>query len=81
MGERQFVGGFSNLTGFPLSCRSPWNASSKARIWSGFIDFGLAFSSISAAASNSLAAREETPEKFLYRKEVIRLSVDSVHMR
>ena len=32
IGERQFVGGLSSLTGFPLAKRSPWNASKSARI-------------------------------------------------
>ena len=81
MGDKQLVGGLSNLTGLSFNKRSPWKASISARIWSGFINFGFAFSKTPAASSSCLAARDETPLKFLYRNEVIRLSVDSVHIR
>ena len=64
IGDRQLVGGLSNLIGLPPTVLSPWNASRRARTSSGFIDFGLVLTANSAASHNSLAALIETPEKF-----------------
>ena len=81
IGERQFVGGASNLTTFPSHSLSPLKASSKFRIGSGFNPVGFAFSDISAARHNCLAARIDTPEKLERKKTVIRLSLASRNIR
>ena len=81
IGERQFMGGASNLTILPSHNLSPWNASIKFRIGSGFKVDGFAFSETSAASHNCLAARIDTPEKLARRKTVIRLSFDSRNIR
>ncbi len=80
IGDRQLVGGLSNLIAFPFTSLSPWNASSSARTSSGFNDFGFIVISNSAASHNSLAARMDTPEKFCRRNTVIRESLDSLHI-
>ena len=80
IGERQFVGGLSNLIGFPFTILSPWNASNSARTSSGFITLGFMETSNSAASHNSFAALIETPEKFCLRKTVNLESEDSLHI-
>ena len=81
IGDKQFVGGLSNLTGNPLNNRSPWKASNRWRISSPLTVFIFLVPGISAASHNSFRARFVTPEKLFSKKWFKFKSFDSAIIR